>query len=119
MPGWLAIGAPSLAGVKFLGAAFHQGRVGNTPPPLDATQDVEISHEAELSASRRLILTTDERGGGVSPPGATCATGANEALLQGNGGIHAYRVRPAAGVVADWAERSRYRMGGVRPHSGR
>jgi hypothetical protein len=91
VPGWLSIGAPSLKGVKFLGAAFHQGRVGNTPPPYDATKDVEISHEAELSGSRRLILTTDERGGGVLPPGATCSTSPTDNVI-GNGGIHAYRV---------------------------
>lgn len=91
IPGWLAIGAPSLTGVKFLGAAFHQGRVGNTPPPYDATQDVEISHEAELSASRRLILATDERGGGVLPPGAACVTSPGDNTI-GNGGIHAFRV---------------------------
>jgi hypothetical protein len=89
--GWKAIGSPSLAGVRFLGAVFHQGRVGNTPPAYDATQDVEISHESELSASRRLILTTDERGGGVLPPGAACATSPLD-NTSGNGGIHAYRV---------------------------
>jgi hypothetical protein len=90
VPGWLASGAPSLQGVRFLGAAFHQGRVGNTPPPYDSTQDVEISHESELSASRRLILTTDERGGGVLPPGAACSPAVD--IAAGNGGIHAYRV---------------------------
>jgi hypothetical protein len=88
--GWKAIGAPSLQGVKFLGAVYHQGRGG----PFDSTQDVDVSHEAELSASRRLVLTTDERGGGVSPPGATCTTspGTPTDNKTGNGGIHAYRV---------------------------
>jgi hypothetical protein len=90
IPGWRAIGSPSLAGVRFLGAAFHQGRKGNDPPMYDATKDVEISHESELSASRRLILTTDERGGGVLPLGATCSPAVDNVL--GNGGIHAYRV---------------------------
>jgi hypothetical protein len=90
IPRWLSIGAPSLAGVKFLGAAYHQGRGG----PLDSNEDVEVSHEAELSGSRRLIFTTDERGGGVTPPGADCATGMNDVFpfTLGNGGIHAYRV---------------------------
>jgi hypothetical protein len=88
IPGWKAIGSPSLAGVKFLGAAYHQGRGG----PFDATLDNDFDHELELSHSGRLILATDERGGGVSPPGASCAAGSNEALRQGNGGIHAYRV---------------------------
>ena len=88
VPTWLASGAPSLQGVKFLGSAFHQGRGG----PYNSKEDNDFDHELELSASGRLVLATDERGGGVTPPGATCATGANEALLQGNGGIHAYRV---------------------------
>jgi hypothetical protein len=91
IPGWLKLGAPSLTGVRFLGAAFHQGRKGNDPPTYDATKDVEISHESELSASRRLILTTDERGGGILPPGATCGTAPIDNVI-GNGGIHAYRV---------------------------
>jgi len=88
--GWNSIGAPSLRGVRFLGAAYHQGRKGNDPPERLATQDVEISHEAELSGSRRLILTTDERGGGVIPPGAACDPLVD--ITAGNGGIHAYRV---------------------------
>ena len=88
IPGWKAIGSPSLAGVRFVGSAFHQGRGG----PYDSTQDNDFDHELELSGSGRLILATDERGGGVAPPGASCAAGSNEALRQGNGGIHAYRV---------------------------
>jgi len=90
IPRWLAIGAPSLTGVNFLGSAFHQGRGG----PHPATEDVDVSHEAELSGSRRLIIATDERGGGVVPPGATCATspGTPGDNTAGNGGLHAYRV---------------------------
>jgi hypothetical protein len=89
--GWKAIGAPSLAGVRFLGAAYHQGRGGS----LDSNNDVDVSHEAELSGSARLLLVTDERGGGVTPPGATCANNMNDTppiFTFGNGGIHAYRV---------------------------
>ena len=95
IPRWLQLGAPSLEGVKFLGTAFHQGRGG----PRDSTQDVDVSHEAELSGSRRLILATDERGGGVTPPGATCAgsPGTLADNTQGNGGIHAYRVAKLLG----------------------
>jgi hypothetical protein len=88
--GWTAIGAPSLQGVRFLGAAYHQGRGG----PFDSNEDIDVSHEAELSGSGRLLLATDERGGGVTPPGAACANGMNDTppLTFGNGGIHAYRV---------------------------
>jgi len=90
IPRWLTIGAPSLTGVNFLGSAFHQGRGG----PYDSTQDVDVSHEAELSGSQRLIIATDERGGGVTPPGATCvgSPGTPTDNKLGNGGLHAYRV---------------------------
>ena len=50
---------------------------------------VATSAEAELSASGRLLLATDERGGGVTPPGATCSAEIDSTA--GNGGIHAYR----------------------------
>ena len=88
VPGWLAIGAPSLEGVVHVGTAFHQGR--GTPSPYPATEDIDVSHEAELTGSRRFVLATDERGGGVTPPGATCSPGVDN--TDGNGGIHAYRV---------------------------
>jgi hypothetical protein len=89
--GWKAIGSPSLTGVVHVGSVIHQGRpANNEPPPYDSPADVQISHEAELTGSRRFILTTDERGGGVAPPGATCVTAGDN--LKGNGGIHAYSV---------------------------
>jgi hypothetical protein len=90
IPRWLSIGAPSLEGVRFLGAAYHQGRGG----PHDSNNDVDVSHEAELSGSGRLLLVTDERGGGVTPPGADCANGMNDVppFTLGNGGIHAYGI---------------------------
>lgn len=86
IPGWIAIGSPSLEGVVHIGTAHHHGRGG----PFPATEDIDVSHEAELSASGELVLATDERGGGVVPPGATCAAGVDNP--DGNGGIHAYRV---------------------------
>ncbi len=86
VPTWLAAGAPSLEGVQHVGSVHHQGRGG----PFASTEDNDFDHEAELSASRRLLLATDERGGGVTPPGATCSVGVDNAV--GNGGIHAYSV---------------------------
>ncbi|MBA2359265.1 MAG: hypothetical protein H0V84_12665 [Actinobacteria bacterium] len=86
IPRWLTLGAPSLEGVQFLGSAIHMGRGA----PYTALEDVDVSHEAELSNSRRLLLVSDERGGGVVPPGATCSPGVDNP--QGNGGIHAYVV---------------------------
>jgi hypothetical protein len=93
VPSWLASGAPSLEGVEWLGSAIHMGResaTGAFDPAYPATEDIDFDHEAELTHSGEFVLATDERGGGVLPPGASCAPGAdNEA---GNGGIHAYRV---------------------------
>ena len=92
--GWKAIGSPSLQGVRHIGTVFHQGRNGNLPPMYPATEDVDVSHEAEKTESRRFILTTDERGGGVLPPGSTCVGppqfSSGDPLM--NGGIHAYAI---------------------------
>lgn len=85
VPTWLASGAPSLAGVRYVGSVYHQGRGG----PHDATQDNDFDHELELTASGTFLVATDERGGGVVPPGATCATGVDNTL--GNGGLHFYK----------------------------
>jgi Ca2+-binding RTX toxin-like protein len=91
IPGWLASGAPSLEGVQWLGSIHHQGRGagGTVNPTFDSTQDIDFNHEAELSGSGNLLLATDERGGGVTPPGASCAPGGDN--VRGNGGVHFYR----------------------------
>jgi hypothetical protein len=86
IPTWLASGAPSLTGVSYLGSVHHQGRGG----PFPSMEDNDFNHEAELSGSGRLLLATDERGGGVSPPGASCSPVSD--LPFGNGGVHAYLV---------------------------
>ena len=90
---WIKNGAPSIAGVKWIGSAFHQGResaTGAANPKFPSSQDVDFSHEAELSHSGRFMFATDERGGGILPPGASCSPGADNPT--GNGGVHAYRV---------------------------
>jgi hypothetical protein len=89
---WLQSGAPSLDGVEWLGSIHHQGRGagGAVNPAFDATQDIDVDHEAELSHSGRLLIATDERGGGVTPPGASCAPGVDNPA--GNGGVHFYNV---------------------------
>jgi hypothetical protein len=92
VPGWLAIGAPSIEGVRWLGSIHHQGRGagGSATPAYDSTQDIDFNHELELSRSGKLLIATDERGGGVSPPGATCAPEVDNKA--GNGGVHFYKV---------------------------
>jgi hypothetical protein len=63
---------------------------GAATAPFNATQDIDFDHELELSNSGRFMFATDERGGGVAPPGATCSPAGDNA--QGNGGLHAYSV---------------------------
>jgi hypothetical protein len=90
IPEWLEAGAPSLEGVKWYGTVRHAGRAGTGElAPYDSTQDIDFNHEAELTPSGRFLISTDERGGGVTPPGASCSPGADN--TQGNGGVHAYR----------------------------
>jgi Ca2+-binding RTX toxin-like protein len=92
IPRWLNdLGAPSLEGVEWLGSIHHQGRGagGSATPAFDSTEDIDFNHEAELTASGDFLLATDERGGGVVPPGASCSPGFDNTA--GNGGIHAYR----------------------------
>ena len=90
IPNWLASGAPSLTGVRYLGSVHHQGRNATGQTTYPSTEDIDFDHEAELTASGRYLLATDERGGGVLPPGATCTPGADN--TEGNGGVHAYDV---------------------------
>jgi len=92
IPNWLAAGRPGeLLGVRYLGSVHHMGRgAGGTITTYDSTQDVDFNHELEYSASRRYLIATDERGGGVSPPGATCPTSPAD-NPRGNGGVHFYR----------------------------
>ena len=106
VPTWLASGAPSLEGVRYVGSIIHQGRGG----PFPSTEDNDFDHELELSASGRYLIATDERGGGVSPPGATCATGVDNP--SGNGGVHFYKreaLRTTAPASAEeaWAAYAR------------
>jgi len=91
--GWLAIGAPSLDGVRWIGTVPHMGYSASqdhATAPYDATKDIIVAHESELTHSGRFVLTTDERGGGVIPVGASCDPA--NANPRGNGGIHAYPV---------------------------
>jgi len=86
---WLKIGAPSLQGVRWLGTIPHMG-FGTTPDiantQFDATQDILAAHESEITESGKFVITSDERGGGIVPGGASCTPGADN--VRGNGGLH-------------------------------
>jgi hypothetical protein len=87
--GWTALGAPSLQGVEHVGTVQHIGRAGTGQlAKLDSDEDIDFSHEAELTHSGRYLIASDERGGGILPPGAACDAG--DANPQGNGGLHFY-----------------------------
>jgi hypothetical protein len=94
VPSWIEDGAPSLEGVQYVGSVFHQGRgaPGSLPETTahPAWQDVDFAHETEFTQSRKYLITSDERGGGVLPPGATCSQGTDQP--EGNGGLHFFRV---------------------------
>ena len=92
-------GNNSLVGVKYLGSITHTGRAGTGATTINADEDIDFNHETELTDSRRFLLATDERGGGIVPPGATCAQVADN--KQGNGGVHAYRVDALRDVLKD------------------
>jgi hypothetical protein len=104
---WLQSGAPSLEGVTHVGSVYHMGREsadGAITPDFGSDQDIDFNHEAEYSQSRRLLIATDERGGGVLPPGASCASAADNNT--GNGGVHFYRadaLRAATPATAEEA----------------
>jgi hypothetical protein len=90
---WLKIGAPSLEGVEWLGTVPHMGfdttqNIVNTP--FDAPRDLVAAHESEISNSGRFVITSDERGGGVVPGGASCSSDGQGApdYARGNGGLH-------------------------------
>ena len=89
---WLKIGAPSLEGVRYVGSVHHEGGTDQaalaTYPP---SEDIIFDHEAELSHSGNLLIATDERGGGATPPGSTCGQGENNPNPRGNGGVSFYR----------------------------
>jgi hypothetical protein len=82
--GWQALGSPSVDGVELVGFVNHD-------PASGPAVDVSIAHEAELTHSGRYMIVSDERGGGVTPGGASCpAVGSN--VGDGNGGLHVYAV---------------------------
>ncbi len=101
VPGWIASGSPSLEGVREIGAIHHAGRAAaNQVAPFDSTEDIDFDHEAELSSSGNFLMATDERGGGILPPGATClpnsapgseGPGAPIDNPLGNGGVHFFK----------------------------
>jgi hypothetical protein len=93
-------------GWTFLGTFQHPGRDCG-PPGTDvrtcnsnnqvrSDQGVAISHEADPTPDRRFMFVTDERGGGVVPPGSSCSPGIDNPF--GNGGAHAFDISNPANI---------------------
>ena len=87
-------------GWRFLGTFQHPGRDCG-PPGTDirtcnsnnqvrSDDGVAISHEADPTPDHRFMFVTDERGGGVVPPGSSCSPGIDNPF--GNGGAHAFDI---------------------------
>jgi hypothetical protein len=86
-------------GWRFLGTVNHPGRACpsnsvktcNSNLAVRSDQGVAVAHEADPApaAVGQYMFVTDERGGGVVPPGASCEPGIENPY--GNGGLHAFR----------------------------
>lgn len=94
---WVDEGKPSAEGWKYLGHVNHVGRECNAPNGAStcntnlktrADEGVAVSHESDPSPGGRYLFVTDERGGGIVPPGATCAPSLDNPY--GNGGLHVF-----------------------------
>ena len=94
---WVEAGKPQATGWKHLGHVNHPGRECNAPngastcngnlqTPSD--EGVAISHESDPSPGGRYLFVTDERGGGIVPPSASCVPTVDNPY--GNGGLHVF-----------------------------
>jgi len=93
-------------GWRFLGTFQHPGRDCG-PPGTDirtcnsklqvrSDEGVAVSHEADPTPDRQFMFVTDERGGGVVPPGSSCVPGIENPF--GNGGAHAFDISDPSNI---------------------
>ena len=93
-------------GWTFLGTFNHPGRDCG-PPGTDnrscnsnlhvrSDEGVAVSHEADPTPDHRFMFVTDERGGGVVPPGSSCSPGIDNPY--GNGGAHAFDISAPSNI---------------------
>ena len=98
--------AEQATGWTFLGTFQHPGRDCG-PPGTDvrtcnsnnhvrSDDGVSVSHEADPTPDQKLMFVTDERGGGVVPPGSSCAPGIDNPY--GNGGAHAFNITDPSNI---------------------
>jgi hypothetical protein len=92
-------GSPVTSGFTFLGTFNHPGRPPgqqNNNLEVPSSEGVSISHESDPTPDAKYLLVTDERGGGVVPPGASCTQGLDNPY--GNGGIHVFDIRDPSNI---------------------
>ena len=93
-------------GWTFLGNFNHPGRDCG-PPGTDvrncnsnnqvrSDDGVSVAHEADPTPDARFMFVTDERGGGVVPPGSSCSPGIDNPF--GNGGAHAFDISTPSNI---------------------
>lgn len=113
-------------GWKFLDTFQHPGRDCG-PPGTDqrscntnlnerSDHGVAVSHEADPTPDQNYMFVTDERGGGVVPPGSSCAPGIENPF--GNGGAHAFDISDPTNIkyaTTPSGERSVYISDAVVP----
>lgn len=93
-------------GWRFLGTYQHPGRdcgppgsdVRNCNSNLHVRSDegVSVSHEADPTPDEQFMFVTDERGGGIVPPGSSCSPGIENPY--GNGGAHAFDISDPSNI---------------------
>lgn len=90
------LGKPAAEGWSLITKINHPGvtHSGNLNLDTPADQGVSVSHEADPSPDGRHLFITDERGGGIVPPGASCAPSVDNPV--GNGGLHVYDISDPA-----------------------
>jgi len=94
---WQDAGSPRAEGwsmVTFLNHAGIEGPVPNNNVLVPSDQEVSISHEADPTPDEKWLFVTDERGGGVVPPGSSCGPTVDNPV--GNGGMHVYDISDPA-----------------------
>ena len=85
---------PHVTGWQFLGNYNHPGRVpgpsvtANLNMEVPSSEGVSVSHESDPTPDGDFLMVTDERGGGIVPPGASCTPGIDNPY--GNGGLHIF-----------------------------
>ena len=87
--GWRLVGYVNQPG-RDCGPPGSDVRNCNSNNKVRADEGISVGHEADPSHDKRFMFVTDERGGGVVPPGSSCAPGLDNPF--GNGGAHAFDI---------------------------